>query len=75
MSFHLPVLNLTPCLFCALIQIGHCCLDTFLMPVILMSPHKIVEGEIPFSVFNYHFNNRNKEGLVCGHLKHDIVVI
>lgn len=29
MSFHLPVLNLTVCPLCALIQIGPCCLDTF----------------------------------------------
>lgn len=28
MSFHLPVLNRTPCLLCALIQICPLCLDT-----------------------------------------------
>lgn len=29
MSFHMPVLNFTPCPLCAHIQIGPCCLDTF----------------------------------------------
>lgn len=49
MSFHLPVLNHTPCPFGALIQIGPCCLDTFLTPVILMSPHEVV-GENAFCI-------------------------
>lgn len=52
MCFYLPVLNLTSCPLCALIQMGPCCLDTFFAYYFDVPLCNIPLGNMPFSVFN-----------------------